>query len=128
MGRCLVRTGLGRFAESVIGERHKISFSAPQAGTALDAPNLRSIPGASCELLQPSSSASHPWSVHRTHGNTRLELLTLADQAESGTVRRTRTASQERSSSIHLCDKRIQPLCKISRPFRANPRVQPQSC
>ena len=34
---------------------------------------------------------------------------------------------RERSSFIRLCDKRIQPLCKVSRPFRANPRVQPQS-
>ena len=42
----------------VTRERHKISFSAPQAGPRSPHAHLRSIPGAGCELLQPSSSAS----------------------------------------------------------------------
>jgi hypothetical protein len=79
----------------VTGEHHKISFSAPQAGTALAAPQPEEHPGAGCELLQPSSSASprsleclsHSW-------KHKAGVSNLADQAESGTVRRRRTASQ----------------------------------
>jgi hypothetical protein len=64
----------------VTGEHHKISFSAPRQGPRSPHPNLRSISGAGCELLQPSSASPDRWTVYRTHGNTTLELLTLADR------------------------------------------------
>jgi hypothetical protein len=47
------------------------------------------------------------------------------DQAESIPFVAAEPLVRERSSFIRLCDKRIQSLCKISRPFRASSRVQP---
>ena len=82
----------------VTGERHKITLSAPQAGTALAARPPEEQPGAGCELLQPSPSASprslecssHSWKhkagVSNTRRPSRIQYRSRRRTASQGAV------------------------------------------